>query len=91
MTPIEEAKTVLDPLCHTSPDEFRRIIKRMAIRIEELEELAVDQYGNPLDGSSLPNCCFPDCGCDGSRLCMADSGANSASRAMNFERGSYKS
>ena len=46
----------------------------------------VDQYGNPMDVSSLPFCCFPDCGCDGARLCMADSGANNASAALNLER-----
>ena len=46
-----------------------------------------DKYGNPLDGSSLPNCCFPDCGCDGSRNCMAESGANFGSCALNYERG----
>lgn len=46
-----------------------------------------DKYGNPLDGSSLPNCCFPDCGCDGSRNCMAESGANFCSCALNYERG----
>jgi|SRR6185295_13263165 len=29
MTILTEAKEVLDPLCHTSPDEFRRIIKEL--------------------------------------------------------------
>lgn len=48
--------------------------------------IEVDKYGNPTDGDSLPFCCFPDCGCDGARLCMAKSGANRASMAMNFER-----
>jgi len=85
MSILTEAKEVLDR--PTSPDEFRRLLKLAIERIKYLEGLAVDQYGNPLDGSSLPNCCFPDCGCDGARLCMADSGANSASRAINLERG----
>lgn len=50
-------------------------------------ESAVDEYGNPIDGNSLPFCCFPDCGCDGARLCMAESGANPSSCNMNIERG----
>ena len=45
-----------------------------------------DKYGNPIDGSSLPNCCFPDCGCDGARNCMADSGASFASCVVNIEK-----
>ena len=31
--------------------------------------LAVDAYGNTEDSFSF--CSFPDCGCDGARLCMA--------------------
>jgi len=46
-----------------------------------------DKYGNPMDGSRLKNCCFPDCGCDGSRLCMAERGPSSGACAMNHERG----
>lgn len=49
-------------------------------------ELQVDAYGNTEDLFAF--CCFPDCGCDGERLCMAPSGANFASRSMNIERGS---
>lgn len=48
-----------------------------------------DKYGNPTDGSRLINCCFPDCGCDGARLCMAENGASSGSMALNLERGSF--
>lgn len=48
---------------------------------------AVDEYGNPLDGSSLPYCCFPDCGCDGARNCMAESGASFGSHVLNREQG----
>ena len=48
----------------------------------------VDEYGNPIDGSELIYCCFPDCGCDGARLCMAREGANYASLVLNIERGS---
>lgn len=47
--------------------------------------LFVDQYGNTED--DFRNCCFPDCGCDGARLCMAPSGANVASACMNLEKG----
>ena len=48
----------------------------------------VDDYGNPKDGSRIINCCFPDCGCDGARLCMAENGASWSARAINIERGS---
>ena len=33
----------------------------------------VDKYGNTED--QFEYCCFPDCGCDGSRNCDAPSGA----------------
>ena len=46
-----------------------------------------DKYGNPTDGSRLIYCCFPDCGCDGARLCMAENGASSGSLMLNLERG----
>lgn len=51
------------------------------------DDEAVDKYGNPMDGDSLPYCCFPDCGCDGARVCQAESGANSAAMNINLERG----
>lgn len=51
-------------------------------------DCAVDQYGNPLSGDRIINCCFPDCGCDGARLCMAENGASSSACSMNIERGS---
>ena len=47
-----------------------------------------DQYGNPRNGDRLIYCCFPDCGCDGSRLCMAENGASRAACSINIERGS---
>lgn len=50
------------------------------------EEL--DGYGNPVDGSEIRNCCFPDCGCDGSRNCMAKGRPNTAASVLNIERGS---
>ena len=45
--------------------------------------LEVDKYGNTED--DFLNCSFPDCGCDGERLCMAPSGANGDSRRYNVE------
>jgi hypothetical protein len=45
--------------------------------------LAVDEYGNT--EAQFDNCCFPDCGCDGARLCMAPSGASDRSCGQNVE------
>lgn len=54
----------------------------------------VDDYGNPLEADSscdrLIYCCFPDCGCDGSRLCMAENGANGSALTLNLEKGSLR-
>lgn len=38
--------------------------------------LPVDAYGNT--EAQFENCCFPDCGCDGARLCMAGNASNRA-------------
>jgi len=46
-------------------------------------KLAVNQYGNTED--SFEFCQFPDCGCDGARLCMAKNGASDDSNKMNVE------
>jgi hypothetical protein len=48
----------------------------------------VDDYGNPFSGDRIIYCCFPDCGCDGARLCQAENGASGSASAMNIERGS---
>jgi hypothetical protein len=48
-------------------------------------EMLEDAYGNPVDGSSLAFCCFPDCGCDGARNCMAKCGANTCSQVFNAQ------
>ena len=45
--------------------------------------LAVDEYGNT--EAQFDYCCFPDCGCDGSRLCMAPSGASENAFRGNVE------
>ena len=44
--------------------------------------LAVDGYGNTED--SFKFCSFPDCGCDGARLCMAGD-ASARSVEQNVE------
>lgn len=45
--------------------------------------LEVDDYGNT--EAQFDNCCFPNCGCDGARLCMAPSGASDRSCSQNVE------
>lgn len=45
--------------------------------------LEVDKYGNTED--QFQYCCFPDCGCDGARLCMASNGASENSKTYNVE------
>ena len=56
------------------------------IEMPDAEE-KVDKYGNPVDGDRLIYCCFPDCGCDGARLCMAENGANSCAEApVEYQR-----
>ena len=46
--------------------------------------IEVDKYGNTPD--RLINCCFPDCGCDGSRNCDAENGASDGALTLNRER-----
>ena len=43
----------------------------------------VDMHGNT--ESAFKYCCFPDCGCDGARLCMAGD-ANLCASVLNIER-----
>ena len=43
----------------------------------------IDKYGNP--PNELINCCYPDCGCDGARNCMAENGASSCAFTFNRE------
>lgn len=45
--------------------------------------LPVDAYGNTEDEQA--NCSFPDCGCDGARLCMAKNGASKDAQECNVE------
>lgn len=47
----------------------------------------VDKYRNPFSGNRVINCCFPDCGCDGARLCQAENGPSGCARSFNVERG----
>lgn len=50
-------------------------------------QLPVDRYGNT--EGDFRSCSFPDCGCDGERLCMAPSGASDHARDVNVE-GMYR-
>ena len=50
--------------------------------------LEVDEYGNTED--SFVFCSYPDCGCDGERLCMAEQGSSDRAKAYNVE-GMYES
>lgn len=45
--------------------------------------LEVDDYGNT-EAQPFDYCTFPDCGCDGARLCMAGE-ANKDAEKMNVE------
>jgi hypothetical protein len=45
--------------------------------------LPVDGYGNTEDQQTY--CCFPDCGCDGQRLCCATEGPSEYAVAGNVE------
>ena len=45
--------------------------------------LEVDGYGNT--ENDFKYCAFPDCGCDGARLCMAKEGASEQACKGNIE------
>jgi hypothetical protein len=45
--------------------------------------LEIDAYGNTEE--EMVYCCFPDCGCDGARLCMAKNGASERACSGNVE------
>ena len=49
------------------------------------EEAQFDKYGNDVNGDHIEFCCFPDCGCDGERLCMAKHGASERALRGNVE------
>ena len=49
--------------------------------------LAVDAYGNT--EQDFRRCCFPDCGCDGARLCMAGEANDDDAQRCNVE-GMYR-
>lgn len=50
----------------------------------ELDADGCDQYGNS-EAEPCRYCSFPDCGCDGARLCMATEGASSKALDGNVE------
>ncbi len=45
--------------------------------------LEVDQHGNT--EGQFDYCCFPNCGCDGARLCMCPNGASETALSGNVE------
>ena len=45
--------------------------------------LEVNAYGNTED--RFDYCAFPDCGCDGARLCDAQEGASESANDLNVE------
>lgn len=49
----------------------------------EVCKLPVDAYGNTED--QFDYCSFPDCGCDGARLCGAKEGASEDAQKGNVE------
>jgi hypothetical protein len=58
--------------------------------VNENDKPQEDKYGNLLDEDGsidrLIFCCFPDCGCDGARLCDAENGASDRAIRHNIER-----
>jgi hypothetical protein len=75
-----------------------RAVKRVRAVGEKgggMSEQREDDYGNPLteDGELVDGrliyCTFPDCGCDGERLCMAENGASENACKGNVE-GMYR-
>lgn len=60
-----------------------------AVHLMDCGGVEVDGYGNPTSGDRLINCCFPDCGCPGARLCMAEKGPSSSACSLNIEPGTY--
>ncbi len=49
-----------------------------------MKEEIPDQYGNT--EGNWDNCCFPNCGCDGARLCGAKNGASNIALTLNLEK-----
>lgn len=49
-----------------------------------MAEPEFDDYDNEIGGDFL-YCSFPDCGCDGARLCMAKNGASDRACGGNVE------
>ncbi len=46
--------------------------------------LETDKYGNN-ELEPFTYCCYPDCGCDGARLCQAIEGAGDFALNLNIE------
>ena len=88
---------VWNDLPHRARVAIQREIQRLRDAAQKLTEFVVpeeidpadepDEYGNT-EREPFAFCSFPDCGCDGARLCQAKSGASRAACAINIERGS---
>ena len=88
---------VWNELPHRAKVAIQREIQRIRDAAQKLTELPIpeeidpadepDEYGNT-EREPFTFCSFPDCGCDGARLCQAKSGPSGAACAINIERGS---
>jgi uncharacterized coiled-coil protein SlyX len=82
---IVEQRAEIDRLqAKVAPD--LKQTEQEAVVAWDVEEEEVDRYGNPIDGDEILYCCYPDCGCDGARLCMAKNGASVGAITLNKER-----
>lgn len=53
-----------------------------------MRQVDYDNYGNSildLECGRVEFCVFPDCGCDGERLCMAENGSSERAIKQNVE------
>lgn len=74
---------------HTNPSE--RMLSDLSYEVERLRAEKTtapakftDRYGNT-EADPFAFCTFPDCGCDGARLCQARSGPNMGASVLNLE------
>lgn len=76
-----------EPCAPCTVEAAHRMLDRFSEKWRRRQALGkLDWRGNPVSGDRLINCCYPDCGCDGARLCMAENGANYASASLNLGR-----
>jgi hypothetical protein len=73
---------------------FQDACKKEGISFPQLHNISNTAALNFLDvlcmdneeSDVLTDCSYPNCGCDGARLCMAENGPNDASFNLNRER-----